>query len=236
MKRATLVLTAALAVALAAAPGADAKKVRKWSFYGDHHFKDGKSARLTDGDFFSGRARLIDNFAARSKRRFRNSKHGPRKRVYLVKGTVAVKNKKGYYVKDAQCRESVGKGSYALSTTNGVRAFFPRPAVHLQQNVAEGSIGIAAGPLSLSVPFPAVSYYTSTSTGPNVAWGSLSSRVHGWTEAWDDANPNDVLMGYAGYWAGPAKKFKFALKCTIHTITSNNDRTSRATVKVNRSF
>lgn len=230
MRRAALLLTAAITAALAVAPGAQAK-TKHWGFSTSHHYGDSRAARITDGDFFSGKIKYIDQFGTHSRKRFRNRRHGQRKRVYLVRGTVAIRNKDGYNVLGVGCRQSTNKGSFMLSTTNGTRAFYPHEAEHLEQHTSEGSVGLALGPFSVSLPFPAFQYWASTSTAPNVKWSSLSSRVHNWSWSWDDGRPNDVLLSWAAYWAGPAKGFRYKTKCTVYTL---HDKThiSRATLKV----
>jgi hypothetical protein len=230
-----VVAVGSVGVALVAVPAASAKGagVKHWRFGTAHHLSDSKSTRITDGDFFSGRARLIDNFTAASHQRFRNTRHGRRKRVYLIRGTVAIRNKKDYAVAGASCRTSVGKGAFMLLTTRGQRAFFPRQANHIKQHTSEGSIGLSIKALSISLPFPAFTYYESTSVAPNVAWASLSSRVHNWSWSYDDGNPRTVLLGYAGYWAGSASKLKYKVKCRVANVTQG-DHLSYGTLRMTR--
>jgi hypothetical protein len=210
-------IAAATAVGVVLAPSASAG-TKHWRFGTAHHLPDSKKARISDGDFFSGRARLIDNFVSASRQRFRNKRHGPRKRVYLVQGTLAIRNKPDYNVWVAGCKMKVPKGAFMLLTTHGQRAFFPRPANHIKQRRSEGSIGLSVGPLSVSLPFPAFTYYESTSVAPNVGWSSLSSRVHKWAWSWDDGRPQNVLLGYSAYWAGSAKRIKYKLRCEVLTL------------------
>ncbi|HEY1358278.1 MAG TPA: hypothetical protein VGF21_08235 [Thermoleophilaceae bacterium] len=224
---------AAMALGVLAAPSASAAGIKHWRFGIAHHLADSRSARITDGDFFSGRARFIDNFVSSSRQRFRNKKHGSRKRVYLIQGTLAIKNKRDYNVLGASCRTSVPKGAYMLLTVHGQRAFFPRPANHIKQRHSEGTIGLSLSHLSVSLPFPAFTYYESTSVGPNVAWSSLSSRVHNWTWGWDDSYPQNVLLGYTGYWAGSAKRIKYKMRCKVITV-HDDFHFSSATVRMTR--
>lgn len=151
-----------------------------------------------------------------------------------MQGTLAIRNKDGYNVLGAACRTSVPKGSYMLLTLHGQRAYFPRPVQHLKPHHSEGSIGLSVGPLSVSLPFPAFSYYESTSVGPNVNWSSLSSRVHNISWGWDDGRPRNVLLGYTGYWAGPAKRIKYKLRCQVITV-HDGFHLSQATVRMSRS-
>jgi hypothetical protein len=232
----TIAVTLAIAtigVGLAGAPAASARGLKSWRFGIAHHLSDSRASRITDGDYFSGRARFIDNWVAASHQRFRNTRHGKRKRVYLVRGTLAIRNKRGYNVVGAGCRQSSPRGTFMLLTTHGERAFFPRPANHVEQHTSEGTIGLSLAHLSVGLPFPAFTYYTSTSVAPNVAWSSLSSSVHNWSWSWDDGNPNDVLLGFAGYWEGPARAISYRVRCEVLTV---HDRFhfSRAVVRMKR--
>lgn len=227
-----IAIVAALAVAVLAPP-ASAAGVKHWRLGIAHHLKDSRSARITDGDFFSGRARLIDNFVSASRQRFRNTRHGRRKRVYLIQGTLAIKNKDGYNVIGADCRTSVPKGAFMLLTVHGQRAYFPRPAQHIKQRHSQGTIGLSLSHLSVSLPFPAFTYYESTSVGPNVGWSSLSSRVHNVGWSWDDGQPEDVLLGYTGYWAGSARRIKYKMRCRVVTV-HDKFHLSSATVRMTR--
>jgi hypothetical protein len=223
---------ATLVAGLALAPPASAG-LKHWHFGIAHHLADSRKARITDGDFFSGRTRLIDNFASASHQRFRNKKRGHRKRVYLLQGTLAIRNKSGYNVLGAGCRMRVPKGAYILLTTHGTRAFFPRPANHVKQHTSQATIGLSLLHFSISLPFPAFSYYESTSVGPNVAWSSLSSSVHNWSWVWDDGYPQNVLLGYAAYWAGSAKHLTYHVRCKVVTV-HDHFHLSQAVVKMKR--
>jgi hypothetical protein len=227
-----LAIATAAAIGAALAPSASAG-TKQWRFGTAHHLPDSKTARISDGDFFSGRARLIDNFVAASHQRFRNTKHGKRKRVYMIQGTLAIRNKPDYNVWVAGCKMKVPKGAFMLLTTHGQRAFFPRPANHIEQRRSEGSIGLSVGPLSVSLPLPAFTYYASTSVAPNVGWSSLSSRVHNWAWSWDDGLPQSVLLGYSAYWAGPAKRIKYKLRCEVVTL-HDSVHVSKGVVKMTR--
>ncbi len=231
--RVTGVVVATIVVGAVLAPAAPAAGLRHWRLGIAHHLSDSRAARITDGDFFSGRARLIDNFVSSSRQRFRNKKHGRRKRVYLIQGTLAIRNKGGYAVIAAGCRTSVPRGAYMLLTLHGQRAYFPRPAEHIAQRHSQGTIGLSLAHLSVSLPFPAFTYYESTSVGPNVGWSSLSSRVHNVGWSWDDGQPRNVLLGYTGYWAGSAKRIKYKMRCQIITV-HDKFHFSSATVKMTR--
>jgi hypothetical protein len=225
-------VAAAVGILLVVAPSASAG-LKHWRFGIGQHLADSKAARITDGDFFSGRARFIDNFVSASRQRFRNKRHGKRKRVYLIQGTLAIRNKDDYNTWVAGCRMKVPKGAFMLLTTHGTRAFFPRPANHIKQRHSNGTIGLSLLHLSVSLPFPAFSYYESTSVGPNVGWSSLSSRVHNWSWGWDDGKPEDVLLGYAAYWAGSAKHIRYTVRCKVYTL-HDHFHVSGATVKMTR--
>ena len=112
---------------LVSAEAASAQGLRQWRFGTARHLPDSRTARISDGDYFSGRARFIDTYVAASRQRFRNSRRGPRKRVYLIRGTLAIKNKPGFDVLGAECRQSSPRGTNMLLTTNGTRAFFRGP-------------------------------------------------------------------------------------------------------------
>ena len=229
------IAVAATGVGSAWAEAASAQGLRQWRFGTARHLPDSRTARISDGDYFSGRARFIDTYVAASRQRFRNSRRGPRKRVYLIRGTLAIKNKPGFDVLGAECSQKSPRGTNML-LTNDTRAFFPRPANHIEQRTREGSVGLSVKGFSVSLPFPAFTYYASTSVGPNVRWSSLSSSVHNWTWAWDDGRPNDVLLGYAGYWQGPAKRIKYAVRCRVVTVNDDDfpPRFSKAVVRMKR--
>lgn len=231
--RVSVLVAAMAALGLLLAPAAPAKGLKHWRFGIAHHLSDSKADRITDGDFFSGRVRLIDNFVSASRQRFRNKKGGRRKRVYLIQGTLAIRNKQDYAVIGAACKTSVPKGAYMLLTTHGQRAYFPRPANHIKQHTSEGTIGLSLSHLSVSLPFPAFSYYESTSVGPNVNWSSLSSRVHNVGWAWDDGQPRTVLLGYTGYWAGSARRIKYKMRCEVITV-HDHFHFSRGIVRMTR--
>jgi hypothetical protein len=224
----------AIGAGLVLAPVASSKAdPQRWRLGIARHLSDSRKARISDGDFFSGRARLIDNFVAASRQRFRNRRRGGRKRVWLVRGTLAIRNKPGYDVLGAGCRQKSPKGTFMLLTTHGRRAFFPREANHIRQHTSEGTVGLSLANLSVTLPFPAFSYYESTSVAPNVRWQSLSSSVHNWSWAWDDGRPNDVLLGFAGYWAGPARAIKYTVRCEVFTV-HDGFHISRGTVRMHR--
>jgi hypothetical protein len=207
--------------------------LKSWRFGISRHLSDSRVARISDGDYFSGRVRFIDNWVSASKQRFRNSRRGKRKRVYLVRGTVAIRNKDDYNVIGVGCKQKSPRGTFMLLTTHGERAFFPRPANHIEQQTGEGTIGLSLANLSVSLPFPAFSYYTSTSVAPNVGWSSLSSSVQNWSWTWDDGHPNDVLLGFAGYWEGPARAISYTVRCEVLTV-HDKWHFSRAVLRMKR--
>ena len=147
---------AATGVGSAWAEAASAQGLRQWRFGTARHLPDSRTARISDGDYFSGRARFIDTYVAASRQRFRNSRRGPRKRVYLIRGTLAIKNKPGFDVLGAECSQKSPRGTNMLLTTQGARAFFPRPANHIEQRTSEGSVGLSVKGFSVSLPFSGV--------------------------------------------------------------------------------
>jgi hypothetical protein len=178
------------------------------------HLGDSEADRFSDGDFFSGRMKLTDNFISESNRTFRNRPGAGRKRLYRLEHTLQIRFKEGFAVLGITCKTKMPRGTFALSNRRGTRAFYPRPELNLEPVTEYSQIGIGIRGLSLQLPFHPVTNWVSSSLGPNVAWTStLSSTRQGWEWTWDDGRPREAQVSFVGHWAGPAEGLSFKTTC-----------------------
>jgi hypothetical protein len=208
-----LLIGTAFALALLASASL-ALAAQRWDLKDSRHLGDSERQRIRYEGDKKGRISIVDISVRPSEQTFRNRPHGPRLRVYRVKGTFNAQFELGnhWQLDYAKCSQVIEHG-FAVSSRRG-RAFFPRARIGLRRVYKYGSIGLSLHGLNVSLPFGQVVFYEQRGLKPGIEWRTPSDQRHSWV--WhiaDDVEPQSEQLTFIGHWAAPAPGIEFELHC-----------------------